>query len=54
MDAKEFRRFGYQLIDWVADYREGLARQPVMSQVQPGEDPGRVSRPPPAARRAPG
>ena len=37
MDAKDFRRFGYQLIDWVADYREGLARLPVMSQVQPGE-----------------
>jgi len=37
MDAKEFRRLGYQLIDWVADYREGLARLPVMSQVQPGE-----------------
>ena len=40
MDAKDFRRFGYQFIDWVADYREGLARLPVMSQVQPG-DPGR-------------
>ncbi len=37
MDAKDFRRFGYQFIDWVADYREGLARLPVMSQVQPGE-----------------
>ncbi len=37
MDANEFRRFGYRLIDWVADYREGLARRPVMSQVQPGE-----------------
>lgn len=37
MDAQEFRRYGYQLIDWVADYREGLARRPVMSQVQPGE-----------------
>jgi aromatic-L-amino-acid decarboxylase len=37
MDAQEFRRFGYQLIDWVADYREGLARRSVMSQVQPGE-----------------
>ncbi len=43
MDAKDFRRFGYQFIDWVADYREGLARLPVMSQVQPGEDPGGVS-----------
>ena len=37
MDANEFRRLGYQLVDWVADYREGLARLPVMSQVQPGE-----------------
>jgi aromatic-L-amino-acid decarboxylase len=37
MDANEFRRFGHQLIDWVADYREGLAGRPVMSQVQPGE-----------------
>ncbi len=37
MDAQEFRRYGYQLIDWVADYREGLSRLPVMSQVQPGE-----------------
>ncbi len=37
MDAQEFRRFGYQLIDWVADYREGLDRLPVMSQAQPGE-----------------
>jgi aromatic-L-amino-acid/L-tryptophan decarboxylase len=37
MDAEEFRRFGHQLVDWVADYREGLAGRPVMSQVQPGE-----------------
>ena len=37
MDANEFRRLGYQLVDWVADYREGLARLPVMSQAQPGE-----------------
>ena len=37
MDAQEFRRLGYQLIDWVADYREGLERLPVMSQAQPGD-----------------
>jgi aromatic-L-amino-acid decarboxylase len=37
MDAKEFRRLGYRLVDWVADYREGLARLPVMSQAEPGE-----------------
>ncbi len=37
MDATEFRRLGYQLIDWVADYREGIGRLPVMSRAQPGE-----------------
>jgi aromatic-L-amino-acid/L-tryptophan decarboxylase len=37
MDAKEFRRLGYRLIDWVADYREGLARLSVMSQAEPGQ-----------------
>lgn len=37
MDADEFRHLGYQLIDWVADYREGLTHLPVMSQSQPGD-----------------
>ena len=37
MDHNEFRRLGYQLVDWIADYREGLERLPVMSRVQPGE-----------------
>lgn len=37
MDAQEFRRLGYQLVDWIADYRENLERLPVMSQAQPGE-----------------
>lgn len=37
MDAQEFRRLGYQLVDWIADYRENLERLPVMSQARPGE-----------------
>lgn len=37
MDTQEFRRLGYQLVDWIADYRESLERLPVMSQAQPGE-----------------
>jgi aromatic-L-amino-acid decarboxylase len=37
MDAEDFRRFGYQLVDWVAGYREKLGDLPVMSQVQPGQ-----------------
>jgi aromatic-L-amino-acid decarboxylase len=37
MDPEEFRRLGYELIDWIADYRERIADFPVMSRVQPGE-----------------
>ncbi len=37
MDSQDFRRFGYELVDWIADYREGLERLPVMSPAQPGE-----------------
>ena len=37
MTPEEFRRYGHQLVDWVAAYREGIAELPVMSRVSPGE-----------------
>lgn len=37
MTPEEFRQAGYQLIDWIADYRARLAELPVMSPVAPGE-----------------
>ena len=39
MDTEEFRRLGHQVIDWIADYRERVARgeYPVMSRVAPGQ-----------------
>ncbi len=38
MDIEEFRRFGHQLIDWIADYRSGAYRGdfPVMPSLTPG------------------
>jgi len=36
MTPEEFRRFGHQLIDWIADYRTRLADRPVMSRTEPG------------------
>ncbi|HKU97928.1 MAG TPA: pyridoxal-dependent decarboxylase [Vineibacter sp.] len=37
MTPEEFRRFGHQLIDWLADYHAGLKERPVMSPVRPGD-----------------
>ncbi len=37
MNAEEFRRHGYELVDWIARYLEGVEQYPVRSQVSPGE-----------------
>jgi aromatic-L-amino-acid decarboxylase len=37
MTPDEFRRRGYQTIDWIARYLERLEEFPVMSRVKPGE-----------------
>ena len=37
MTPEEFRRNGYAVIDWIADYFQNVEQFPVMSQVQPGE-----------------
>jgi aromatic-L-amino-acid/L-tryptophan decarboxylase len=37
MKAEEFRRFGHELIDWIADYFDGLEDLPVLAQIEPGE-----------------
>jgi aromatic-L-amino-acid decarboxylase len=47
MDAQQFRRLGHALVDWIADYREGLAGRPVMSPVRPGEIKARMPGEPP-------
>jgi aromatic-L-amino-acid decarboxylase len=36
MDPEEFRRYGYQIVDWIADYRSRVASYPVMSRREPG------------------
>jgi aromatic-L-amino-acid decarboxylase len=37
MTPEEFRKYGHQLIDWVADYRERITERPVMARTAPGE-----------------
>jgi aromatic-L-amino-acid decarboxylase len=37
MTSEEFRRYGYQAIDWIADYLDHPERYPVLAQVKPGQ-----------------
>ena len=37
MDPAEFRRHGYALVDWIAEYLAGSERYPVLPSVQPGD-----------------
>lgn len=36
MTPEEFRQYGHQLIDLIADYRQTVHQRPVMAQVEPG------------------
>ncbi|MCL1909217.1 MAG: pyridoxal-dependent decarboxylase [Holophagaceae bacterium] len=47
MDTDTFRRLGHELIDWVAQYREGMEALPVMSQAKPGEIRAKLPKEPP-------
>lgn len=47
MTPDQFRRAGYRLIDWIADYRARVEARPVMAQTQPGEIKRRLPASPP-------
>ena len=37
MDSEEFRRFGHELVDWIADYFDCIEDRPVLAAIQPGD-----------------
>src|ERR1043166_3790663 len=37
MKESEFRRFGHELIDWIADYFENIDQLPVLPNMEPGD-----------------
>jgi aromatic-L-amino-acid decarboxylase len=47
MPDDEFRRYGYQLVDWIADYFEHIETFPVLSQIPPGSLKGALPVAPP-------
>ena len=48
MNPEEFRRFGHQVIDWIADYRATVADLPVRSAVEPGSIRAQLPSAPPS------
>src|SRR4051794_21101689 len=49
MTSGEFREYGRQVVDWVADYWERLESLPVGAQVKPGDVAASLPAHPPAA-----
>src|SRR6188508_2596839 len=47
MTPEEFRRYGHELIDWIADYRAKVAQYPVMSRTEPGDIKKQIPASPP-------
>jgi aromatic-L-amino-acid decarboxylase len=47
MNTNEFRKYGKQLIDWIADYLDHPERYPVLSRVKPGEIKAQLPAAPP-------
>lgn len=48
MTPEEFREYGHRLIDWLADYRAGIATRPVIAQTEPGQVKAALPTAPPA------
>lgn len=49
MEPEAFRRYGYQVIDWIADYLAHAERYPVLSRNTPGEIRAVLPKQPPVA-----
>src|ERR1700716_1516599 len=37
MNKEDFRRFGHELIDWIADYFDRIEELPVLAAIEPGD-----------------
>ncbi len=47
MTPEDFRRYGHELIDWIADYRATVGERPVMARTSPGDIKKKIPASPP-------
>jgi len=52
MDPEDFRYYGHQVVDWIADYLQNVASYPVLAQTAPGDIRHALPAQPPAAPEA--
>src|SRR5688572_23864677 len=48
MDKEDFRRFGHEFVDWIADYFERVPDLPVLAAIEPGDLKAKLPNAPPA------
>lgn len=42
LSSEEFRKYGHEVVDWIANYLSGIREYPVLPAVEPGELTGRL------------
>lgn len=47
MPPEEFRKYGYQLIDWITDYLKSVGDYPPLAQIKPGDVKNKLPQSPP-------
>ena len=47
MPPEEFRKYGYQLVDWIADYLTNIDDIPVLPGIKPGDIKSKLPEAPP-------
>jgi aromatic-L-amino-acid decarboxylase len=47
MPPEDFRKYGYQLIDWITEYLKDPEKYPVLSNIKPGEVKNQIQNNPP-------
>src|SRR5690606_38872131 len=49
MGGDDFRAHGHAVVDWIADYLDGVGERPVLAQVRPGQVRDGLPAAPPAS-----
>lgn len=47
MPVEEFKKYGYQFIDWIAEYLNNMKDYPVLAQINPGDVKSKLPKTPP-------